>query len=303
MNRIAFVIAALLFTGIFSSCNQEKLKQLESQNTELQNNKRVQDSLLNDFVSTFNAFEDNLESIKEKQNLVSMSSNDPEMAKSGKDKIIDDIQLINGLLDQNQQIIDELTKKVQSAEGKSNEMSRMVTRLKKQLADRDAEVNTLKQQLVALNISIDSLNVRVNNLSMANEELTRTTQAQGQQIAQQEGQIQQQAQTIKQKEDEMNTAYYIVASSKELKDLGILDRSGAFKPKTVQSDFDESAFTRIDIRNVKSIPVNAKKPTMSTSHPSGTYEMKTVDKTVESIQITDAARFWKNSKYLVVVLN
>lgn len=297
MNRIAF-IAVVATLGVFlTACNQDKIKQLEQQNAELLNSKRVQDSVINDFVGTFNAFQENLDMIKEKENLITMSSGNPESATSSKEQIISDIQTINSLLDQNRQIIDELTRKAQSSESRAAELNRLVARLKKQVEERDAEINSLKQQLVALNFSLDSLNVRVSNLARANEELNRTTIAQSEQIASQNQQIASQNQTLQKQDEDLNAVYYIVGSAKELKNLGVLDR------RKLDSDFDDSAFTRVDKRNVTSIPINAKRVKLISSHPSGTYELKEVDKMIESLEISNPAGFWRNTKHLVIQLD
>ncbi|MDX1908820.1 MAG: hypothetical protein SF053_17420 [Bacteroidia bacterium] len=304
MNRILFGFFLAIAVIASVGCNGDKIKQLEQQNADLSSQRRVQDSLLNDFVSTFNAFQENLDMIKEKQGIVSQSSADPEAATSSKDMIIQDIQLINNLLDENKRIIDELNSKADASSAKNNELSRLVTNLKSQLNARNAEVEQLKQQLVQLNFDVQTLNVRVDSLTKENMTLALRGEEQGRKIADQENTINTQASTIKAQEDEMNTAFYIVGTQKELKTLGVLTGSGGFvglgKTKTLPTNVDESKFTRIDIRQTSSIPVEAKKAQIITSHPAGTYTLVEEGKTVASVSITDKT-FWKNSRYLVVV--
>jgi uncharacterized protein YoxC len=303
MQRIHLVLVAAFALLTTVGCNREKMKQLEQQNLELSSQKRVQDSLINDFVTTFNTFEENLSTIKEKEGIVSLTSSDPEMAESKKDAILRDIQEINARLEQNRQIIDDLTRRAQSAEGKTTELNRLVARLRKQLEERDAEIASLRGQLQTMGFTVESLNTRLDSLSRVTADLSRTTEAQSAQIQQQSGQIQQQSQTIAQQDADLNSAYYVVGTVKDLKAAGVLSSAGAFKGKTVGTDFDDSQFTKIDLRNVTSIPVDAKKVELKTSHPSGTYTLMEEGKMVKSIEITDPARFWRNSKYLVVVLN
>ena len=73
------------------------------------------------------------------------------------------------------------------------------------------------------------------------------------------------------------------------------------KEKKLADDFDVSQFTKIDIREVSEITIPGKKIEIVTSHPSDSF---TIEKTEEivSILINDQSVFWKNSKYLVVVV-
>ena len=67
MNSIKRIMIILVSTTVLFGCNADKLKQLEQRNSELTVQGQLQDSLLNDFVGTFNQFEENLEMIKEKE--------------------------------------------------------------------------------------------------------------------------------------------------------------------------------------------------------------------------------------------
>ena len=139
--------------------------------------KEHQDSLIGDFMNTFNEFEENLAVIKEKESLITMGADNPEYRTDGKESVIQDIQLINDLLDQNRQIIDELTTKAEQAEGLSAQYRRSISGLKRQLEERDTEVTEL-EQLVALDYRIEDLNGRIDTLSQENTMLAQTARTQ-----------------------------------------------------------------------------------------------------------------------------
>jgi len=113
--------------------------------------------------------------------------------------------------------------------------------------------------------------------------------------------MEQQKSTIKTQDTDLNSVWYCVAPSKKLKDAKILTNTGLFQSKKVLAvDFDKSAFTQVDLRNVTSIPTNSKKAKVISSHPVDSYKLTTGDDKNITIEITNPSKFWSVSKYLVV---
>jgi len=291
------VILMLVAGTLLFSCNQAKLDQLEKENKELSEQNQMQDSLMNDFISTFNEFEENLAVIKEKEQMIEMSAEDPELRKSSKDQIVSDIQMINDLLDRNRTLIDDLTAKVEKSERNNRRYLASISRLKKQLEERDTEVSTLKDELATMSFTVESLNGRVDTLNQVTRTLTEETNLQTARIAEQETQIGEQLDQIENQTTALNTAFYVMGSSKELKDKAVMNS------KKLNNNFDEGAFTKINITEVQTIPLNTKKAKLLTSHPSDSYVLNEEGKEIASLEITNPERFWKTSKYLVVVTN
>ncbi|RMG68339.1 MAG: hypothetical protein D6722_11945 [Bacteroidetes bacterium] len=306
-NLIRFFTLALLAPLFLLSCNQNKIKQLESENQRLRDEKVVQDSLLTDFMETFNAFETNLAQIRERESLVAMNADNPEFRTEGKERVIEDMTLINELLEQNRLIIDSLEQKVAASDGRLGEFRRMVTRLKQQLAEKDAEVVTLKDQLVAMNFEVESLNRRVDTLGRMNNNLARLSDTQSQELAMQEEQLRIQEELMARQQAEMQTAFFVTGSMRDLKEKNVLTREGGFigigGSKKLLDDFSQEPFTQIDITEIRTIPIDTKKAEIVTQHPSDSYVLNETDKRIQSLEITDPERFWSSSKYLVVVLN
>ena len=296
MNSIKYFLIIALATTIFS-CNSGKIKKLEEDNNALLEQTAQKDSLLNDFMSAFNDFESNLEMIKEKESLISMNSGDPEMRVDQKDKIISDIQMINQLLDDNKSIIADLTSRLEGSDAKLGEFRRMVSRLKKQLEEKDSEVASLKTNLADMDFTVENLNRRIDTLNRATENLTAQTMEQAEQITEMDETIHQKDSTIEVKTKKLNTGFFIAGTSKELKSKNIIAK------KSLKQDFNEKVFTKIDISQTSSIPVDSKKASLLTNHPSDSYVFNKDEKRIESLEITDPERFWKTSRYLVLVLN
>lgn len=302
-----YLLITLLTPFILMSCNKGKIQDLEKRNSELTSQSQLQDSLLNEFMTSFNEFESNLEKIKEKEDLIAMTSEDPEMRKDGKEKILGDIDMINELLDRNRQIIDELSEKLAGSEAKLGEFRRMYKRLKNQLAEKDAEIAGMKEELETMNYAVQTLGRRIDTLQRFNTNLSSSNQTQTARISEQDAWIAEQESKINSQTESLNTAYFIAGTAKELKSNNILTKDGGFigigSAKKLKTDFNEEAFTKVDITDFNKIPVDTKKAQILTTHPSGSYTFNEEGKKIESLEITDPEQFWKTSKYLVVVLN
>lgn len=298
------LFAVMLLSMVLFSCNTDKLKQLEEQNKILLTQSQQQDSVLNDFLSTFNTFGENLDQIKERENLVSVESDDPELRKTGKDKILGDIQMIDELMAQNKAMIAELEEKIKNSDDKLAQFRNMIARLNRQLTERDGEIAMLKEDLVQKNFSIEELNMRVDTLNNITQNLTRQTESQSMRINEQDQKIKVQTEEIDAKTIALHTAYFVKGSAKVLKEKNILEKDGGFLgiggTKKLGSDISENDFTKIDITEVFSIPLESKKAKLVTNHPADSYVIANENNT-EVLEITNPDKFWKNSKYLVVV--
>lgn len=299
MNRISFGLVAVLATAmLFTSCNKEKLAQLQSQNQSLADQKAQQDSILNQLLGTLNQFEDNLAEIKQRENLVTAAaSGDMELGEGGKDQILQDIQLINQLLADNRQIISDLTSQLEASEGESSQLRRAVSRLKRQMEEKDAEVSDLKDQLATLNMTIEELNGRIDTLNQVNTTLATLRENQASRIEEQEAQLEQQTSKIAAQTQALNTVYYVAADKRELKDAGVLDG------RQLAAGFNTGKFTAIDKTEISSIPLGVKKAELHTPHPTDSYTFLEENGEVKSLEITDPQRFWEASRYLVIELN
>lgn len=302
MKKLGILVIFITLMISLTSCNQKKLDQLSERNGELSEINTLQDSLLNDFMMYFNEFEDNLEMIKDREAVISMSTTDPEFQEDRKDKVLEDIQLINSLLVQNRSIIDSLTHRLDGSQGRVREFRRTIARLNKRMDEKSTEVQTLKVQLEEMDFTVASLNARVDTLTRVSTNLRQRSQNQVARIENQEGQIQEQSEKLAFQTKSLNTAFYVTGTSKELKAQQVIDNT---RSKTISKTFDPTAFTKIDITSIQEIPLEAKKAKLLTIHPIDSYVFQegASKKSVESLKITNPEKFWSTSKYLVVVVD
>jgi hypothetical protein len=69
----------------------------------------------------------------------------------------------------------------------------------------------------------------------------------------------------------------------------------------VNSEIDNSKFTKADLPNLKTIVLNGKFRRIITTHPDNSYNIIPGAKT-DSLSITNPATFWGESKYLVIAI-
>ncbi len=105
---------------------------------------------------------------------------------------------------------------------------------------------------------------------------------------------------IEEKTAELNTAYFIIGTIKELKEKNIIKREGFLgTAKDVNSDIDKSLMTKVDITKVTSIPIMKKKATVISTHPASSYKIEG-EKSADNLVILNQAEFWSLSKVLVI---
>lgn len=289
MKKLIYILLLLPF---LFSCNQKKVKHLETQNDSLVQQAYAKDMALNEFLRAMNEIQYNLDSIKTKEMIINESTEgNVELRKSAKDQIKDDINTIYNLLDENKEKLADLRKQLGKANYQVKELEKMLANMTKQLEQKDKEIENLTAMLAEMDIKIIALSRDVDRLNAEGKTKTNTILEQREEIAG--------------KTDELNIAHYIIGSKKELKEANIITSEGGFigigKNKKLKSDFDESFFTQIDIREMTSLAIPGKKVEIVTSHPSGSYEISG-EGADRVLAINNYEEFWKTSRYLVVIV-
>jgi TolA-binding protein len=172
------------------------------------------------------------------------------------------------------------------ASGKRNaELEKMIENLQKQVEVNEQEIASLKDQLEKMNIKVEILTSNIDSLTNENTNKENVISA---------------------KTEELNTAWYVYGTKKELAEYKVITKEGGFigigRMEKLMDGFNKDYFTKVDITKLSSIPLNCKKAHLVTSHPSSSFKFEGNDKKVEKLIITNAADFWSASKYLVIVV-
>ena len=238
------------------------------------------DNELNDLMGTFNEIQQGFDLINEAEGRVNMMRMGAENNNSA-ENIRENMQFIQETLDENKRKIEELQSKLKSSSINSAKLKEAINSLTQQLTEKNAELEKLRAQLAEKDATIEQLSGTVTNLQTENA-----------QVKQQRDET---AQIARNQDAQLNTAWYVFGTSKELKAEGILS-----KGEVLQGNYNKNYFTQIDIRKVNVIPLESKSASILTNHPAGSYTLLKDSKGKYTLRITDVAQFWSVSKYLVV---
>ena len=283
MKHIA-TAAALGVVALLASCvSRQVAVEAESRSDSLELVVSVKDSLINAVFADINAISENLALIKSRENLITVAG-ESEGGRRPVEEIDNDIKAIDRLLRENRAKIESLQRsaaQLRKANLRIDGLEKMIADMNRQLAEKKAEVEQLRESLVRMGDEVKSLTEEVAVRSAEVENLS------GEKVELQ---------------NQLNTVYYIVGAEKELRDAQIINKQGFIgRTLTVGRNSNFDSFTMADSRLLSEVPVGQKKATLVTSHPEGSYELVTdANKVVEKLIITDPVRFWESSKILII---
>jgi tetrahydromethanopterin S-methyltransferase subunit F/uncharacterized coiled-coil protein SlyX len=281
---LILLVAGIVFYSVYNKEQKKLNNQMETQKVSLTGQVTARDSVISEWITTFDEIEKNIMMIKEKEKVITLNSSNAEMSKDKKTQVLEDIKYINTLLEQNRKKIASLTAQLQKSGGTIKVLQTKIAGLEASMKQNEAEISELKTALVTKKFEVEQLNTQ---MVVLNDTLSKKTEKINAQVA------------------ELNKAFYSVGTFKELKAKGLLTKEGGFigigKKETMTGNFPENSFIQIDVTQVSSIAVDAKSAKLITDHQSGSFEfIKGADKKITSLQIKDPVQFWKVSKYAVI---
>ena len=284
---ISLVIILVVGAIAFSNFRKEQKTQfavMQEQESAFNMQVTQRDSIINDWLVTFDQIEKDLNMIKEKENILSVSSTDSEFSQTRRDQILNDIRYLNTLLEENKKKIASLTAQLNKSGGNMKALQSRIAVLETNMKQYESDIAGLKDTLVSKDFEIVQLNGQLTaleiNVKEADEKITSQTNL-------------------------MNEAFIASGTYKELKDKGIVLKEGGFlglgRKESLTGDISDTLFVKIDVRETKTIPVNSKNAKLITEHPAGSYTLiHENDNLVSYIEINDPEAFWKISRYAVV---
>lgn len=232
---------------------------------------------LDSFFRAMNDIQANLDEIREKEKMIATDTSKGDV-NSRKDKITSDIQAIYDMMVQNKQRLASAKKNLSNANLQIASMQTTIDNLSNTLVVREAEIVELKDDLQRKDLELS-------NLSMSYQEAVQESDA---------------------KTIQLNTAYYAYGTKKELETQGVISLEGGVIGigKTIKMNEAPNTdyFTQVDITKLSEITLSSKEATLVTTHPAGSYRIDGTDGRADKLVITDQAKFWSVSKYLVVVV-
>ena len=276
-----FACLALLLLG---ACTGKKsspdLANME-QNDSLQRIIAQRDSEINDMMSTLNEIQEGLSAINQAENRLSIAREGEGANKTV--QIKENIKFIANTMARNRELMKRLQQQLRESRFNGDELRKTISNLTQQLDDKEQELQRLKAELDAKDIHIAELDEKIDNLNDNVENLQTDAQ--------------QKAQTISNQDKQLNTAWFVFGTKKELKEQHIMENG-----KVLQSNFNKNYFAKIDIRIDKEIKFYSKSARILTMHPSGSYTLTPDVNKQYVLRITNPQLFGSTSKYLVVLV-
>jgi hypothetical protein len=291
--KLRILISTLIILTVFG-CKTDKesekleakealISELKTENENLQDKAENAEQSLNDFMQAFNDINQNLEEIKRREDIISLTAENMEFGVNGTEKIQEDILLIYDLLEENKETVDELRSKMEAGDMINEDMQRSLDLLGRSVDKKNEQISALRNRLENMNFEMQVLNDSLDSLMLANQLQHKKIQAQ---------------------EDILSTGYYIIGSSRDLYNMGITTRKGGFAGigsiSQIDEHFETRLFKKLNIYETRRIPLKSKKVKILSTHPAHAYKFDGPNDYYENLIITRPEKFWTTSRYLVI---
>lgn len=282
MRRLQCLACLILL--VLGSCTERKATPNVASMEQTDSLQRIiaqRDNEINDMMGTLNEIQEGLREINEAENRLSVAKNGEGSSRSV--QIKENIRFIANTMAHNRELIKKLQQQLRESRFGGDELRKTIESLTQQLDEKEQQLQKLRAELDSKDIHISQLDEKISNLNTNVENLKIETQ--------------EKSQTIGNQDKQLNTAWFVFGTKKELKEQHIL-----VDGKVLQSNFNKSYFTKIDIRVDKEIKLYSKSARVLTMHPSSSYTLARDANNQYVLRISNPQIFWSTSKYLVILV-
>lgn len=285
MKALSYISATIAVACTISSCNN-KTEEMQEKIDSLNNVLQMQESQINNANSFIDLMNTSMDSVIVADGSFIVGA-DKEGVLNSREKMQENLDTYSKMLQSQRARIEELEKQIKdNQDAASKKMAAMIAKMKAQIDAKDKQIAQLQEELANNKLSIAQLQQRVQGLSRDVAYLTLENRRQ--------------QDDLDEANAKLTTGYYIVASKKELKNLGIMSGGSLLKKsKLSMGDADASKFTQIDITKTKTIQIPDKSPKILTQAPSDSYTLQK-DGKGSVLTITNPEKFWSISNFLVI---
>lgn len=277
MKSRTYLVASLV---VIAACNNSTQvaneKALAAKDSTLLAESQKKDSVISVYVDAMNQIQDNLDSIKSKEKILTVNQSGEPLGKG----VVSDVKSLDRLILKNNRKIYHLELKLRKMDKKDAGLEKMLAHLTKELAEKNTEIAVLQEKLSSANESLRSLTVQFNDSVMV---------------------INRQRSEINAMRTEVNTVYYAFGTVKELQNKRLIDKKGGLlgigRTAELNPEASNSKFIKADMTTLHAIVLDGKFGKLVTAHPANSYR---VSANADTLVITDPASFWSENKYLVI---
>lgn len=281
MKKTVFVMC-LGCAAMMLSCGHETEK-MKITNDSLASVNLEQQAVLEDLTETLVEVSASLDSIAIGEGMLKRGG---EGRKLTRQEIMANISSFKQMLAENREKLDKMQKLLSQRDDKIGKLSALITHLTNELDEREATIAQLQGVISDQKTTI--------------EDLTATVEKDKATIGEMEEENVQQREQLSKQDMELNAVYYIVGSSKELKEKGLLKGGFLKKNKADFSKVDKALFTKADKRQLTEIAIPSKSAKVMSGQPENAYEIVVKDKQSCTLRITNKDRFWSAANLLII---
>ncbi len=239
------------------------------------------DNEITDMVATINDIEEGFRAINQAQDRVTVAQQGE--GANAVERIRENIQVIQQTMQHNRELISKMRNQLRQSSVANDELRRTLDNLTRQMEEKDTQIRQLRAELEAKDVRIGELDKEVTDLNSNVSSLKEESS--------------QKSQTISAQDKQLNTAWFVYGTKKELKEQRIIEDGNV-----LQSNFNRDYFTKIDIRVDKEIRLYSRSARLLTAHPQASYALERDANKQYVLRITNPQLFWSTSKYLVVLV-
>lgn len=286
---IVLGIGASMF--FMSSCveSSSKYKNLQARLDSLNTVYTAQNAEMEGMFADINDITAGMQSLRDAEHLLTLeAANENKSGSKSRQQLArlkNDVQAITEAIAGYKSQIAKLEGKNKS---QSAEFRRLIAGLNAELELRTEKINEITTQLAATNKELAVKVKEIQNLTQNVDSLDKKNKSQQLTIAEQD--------------QSLHLGNYLVGTRKELKEAEVISRQGLFCPPIVSSQAQKANFEQRDIRELKTLALNNKKAKVLSVHPIDSYTLEAGEDGNLVLKITDENSFWKQTKYLVVMI-
>ena len=234
------ILCLALCAATLASCNftTKREQELTAKNDSLVAVLTEQNAALDEVMEAIADIQEGFHAINEAEGRLSIHSRGGE-GLTDVDRMKEDVLFIQQKMEENRKKIEELEKKLKASSGETASLRKVIAGLQKDLEEKVASIAALQGELAQKNIRIAELDNAVAVLMGDVNTLQQVTDAQ--------------QEVIEQQVEQLNRAWYVYGTARELRDQNIL-RSGKVLEST---DFNKEYFTEVDVRVDRVYPLYA----------------------------------------------
>lgn len=291
------IVLLIAITGFIIVLNKDaKISELYVEKNNLNSLIESRDSVINELDGTISEIEENITFIKNKRGQLQLEQ--AEGSPDQKERIIEDIALMNTMLEESEKKIEELNEKLASSNVELSSFRNRIQKLTSDLKEQNDVIVQLQRELEEKDYQIAEMDMKVN-------EMSREIMVMYDSISVMNDSITDKTEKLQKMDEQLHKAYWTFGTFKELKEHGVVTREGGIlgilgKSKTLNKDLNENYFTELDTRSTQTIPLYAKKAEVISEHSDSSYRFVYQDDLIAYLEIEDPDEFWKLTKYAVI---